>query len=61
MSLQETLLCINRGYVPLICTLTHTLLLCILECIRRSSTQVLETGSFGLGLSWRVIAHNCTG
>jgi hypothetical protein len=48
MSLQETLLCINRGQVPLIWTHTHTLLLCILERIRRSSAQVLETGSFGV-------------
>jgi hypothetical protein len=48
MSLQETLLCINRGYVPLIWTHTHTLLLCILECIRRPSAQVLDTGSFGV-------------
>jgi hypothetical protein len=64
MSLQDTLLCINRGYVPLIFTFTHTLLLCILERIRRSSAQVLETGSFGvfgLGLSWRAITHHCTG
>jgi hypothetical protein len=48
MSLHETLLCINRRYSPLIWTHTLTLLLCILECIRRSRAQVLEIGSFGV-------------
>jgi hypothetical protein len=42
------MLCLNRGKVPLIWTHTHTLLLCILERLRRSSAQVLETGSFGV-------------